>query len=92
MNKLLTALNKTKITKDNIPLERLEIEMVRETIFEYCAKYLDTASKVFVFEADKKTIDAVLNCLHTPKFLEKYEFQQLEETIFAIKMREYNLL
>ena len=92
MNKILTALNKTRVKKDNIPIERLEIEMVRETIFQYCDEYLDDASKILCLEFMPNTIDSGLACLHTEKFLEKYEFQQYEENKVRIKMREYNLL
>lgn len=92
MNKLLTALGKVRQKKDTIPVERLEIEMVRETIFMKCEEYLTDATKILQIEILPNALDSALACLHTEKFLEKYEFQQQSETIFLIKMKEYNLI
>ena len=92
MQKLINALSKTKIQKDTVPVERLEIEMVRETIFTQCEQYLENADQILEIEILPSILDAGIACLNTEKFLEKYEFQQNSENTFLIKMRAYNIL
>lgn len=92
MAKLLTALLESAKKKDNTPLERLEYNRVRSTIEEHCERYLKTSEDVYNFEAMPSAIDATLACLESEQFLEKYEFQQINEVCFAVRLRELDIL
>ena len=90
--KLLNALADVAKIKDNTPVERLEYSRVRATIEEYCDKYLVTTDDMFEFEALPSAIDATLACMESKQFLEKYEFSQISETCFVVRMRELDIL
>ena len=78
--------------KDNTPMERFEYNKVRVTIEAQCTKYLQELDDVFTFEALPSAIDATLACLESPQFMEKYEFTQVTETCFAVRLKELDLL
>ena len=76
---------------DTIPMERLEYSKVRATIEGYCEKYLSDNQTIFKFEALPNALDATIAILETPQFLEKYEFNQVSETCFVVRLREIDL-
>lgn len=84
-------LSKTK-KKDNVSQERLELNRIRATIEELCEKYLKDSDDIFEFEALPEAIDNTLAILETPYFLERYEFQQITETCFLIRLKELDIL
>lgn len=89
---LINALIKAYRNKDNAPTERLEYNQVRSTIEAYCEEYLTDVKQIFKFEALPSAIDATLAYLDSKQFAEKYEFQQVSETIFLIKLRALEIL
>lgn len=90
--KLFNALMQVSKHKDDTPMERLEYNRVRATIEEHCEKYLRDSDDVFKFEALPNAIDATLACLESNQFLEKYEFSQVSETCFIVRLRELDIL
>ena len=92
MSKLINALIETAKKKDSTPMERLEYNRVRATIEEQCEKYLKNSDDIYTFEALPSAIDATLACLEGQQFLEKYEFIQLNETCFSVRLRELDIL
>lgn len=90
--KLFNALMHVANRKDNTPMERLEYNRVRATIEEQCEQYLQSSDDIFKFEALPSAIDATISCLESKHFLEKYEFSQISETCFIVRMRELDIL
>lgn len=90
--KLFNAIVQAGKRRDDAPLERLEYNRVRATIEEQCARYLRYSDDVFKFEALPNAIDATLACLESPQFLEKYEFNQVSETCFVVRLKELDIL
>lgn len=77
--------------KDVIPMERLEYNRVRMAIEEQCSKYLRDVDDELTFEALPSAIDAALAFLESPQFLEKYEFAQVSESCFVVRMKELEI-
>lgn len=90
--KLFNALMTVSKHKDDTPMERLEYNRVRATIEEQCEKHLKDSNDIFKFEALPNAIDATLACLESKQFLEKYEFSQVSETCFIVRLRELDIL
>ena len=90
--KLFNALANVSRRKDDTPTEKLEYNRVRATIEEQCEKYLKDSEDVFKFEALPSAIDATLSCLESKHFLERYEFNQISETCFIVRLRELDIL
>lgn len=90
--KIFRALMRLTNIKDTAPLERLESNRVRATIEGYCEKYLKDSNDILKIEILPCALDAALSALDGQKFLEKYEFEQVSETLFNIRLRELNLL
>ena len=90
--KLWHALATVSKRKDDTPMERLEYNRVRATIEEQCEKYLRSSDDIYKFEALPNAIDATLACLESQQFLEKYEFSQVSETCFIVRLRELDIL
>lgn len=89
---IFRALLDTAKKKDSTPMERLETNRVRTTIEELCEEYLTNSDDLFKFEALPSAIDAVLATLEGEKFQEKYEFQQIDETLFVVRLKELDIL
>jgi hypothetical protein len=90
--KLLNALAEIAKTRDNTPMEKFEYSRVRSTIEEQCEKYLVTPDDMFEFEALPSAIDATIAYLESKHFLEKYEFQQISDTCFVVRLKEFDIL
>ena len=89
---IFKALVDTLKKKDSTPMERLEINRTRVSLEEQCERYLMDSDDIYEFEALPSAIDAVLEVLESPKFQEKYEFSQVSDTCFLVKLRELNIL
>lgn len=90
--KFFNALAQVSRRRDDTPLERLEYNRVRATIEEQCTRYLKSSDDVFKFEALPSAIDATLACLESSQFLERYEFNQVSETCFVVRLKELDIL
>lgn len=91
--KFFNALFETTLKRrDETPMERLEYNKVQGAIERLCDTYLKVPDDVLYFEALPSAIDSTLACVESENFLEKYEFTQESETIFAVKLRELDIL
>ena len=88
INALLSQMKKT----DNTSVDRLGKNRVRSTLEDLCTEFLTTPDTVLEFEALPNALPYVISVLEEPIFLEKYEFQQVSETLFQIKEKEIQLL
>lgn len=88
INSLFTNYRKV----DKVPMERLEYSKVRNTIEEYCEKYLVNPNDIFKFEALPNAIDSTIQVLESPQFQEKYEFNQVSETCFIVRLKLLDIL
>jgi hypothetical protein len=90
--KIFKALASAAKKRDTVSQDRLELNRVRATIEELCERYLQDSNDIFEFEALPSAIDNTLAILETPYFLERYEFQQISETCFIIRLKELDIL
>lgn len=91
--KFWQALLDTKFKKrDDTPMEKLEYNKVQTAIDRLCDQYLRSPSDILYFEALPSAIDSTLTCVESMEFQEKYEFAQESETIFAVRLRELDIL
>lgn len=88
INALLSQMKKT----DNTSVDRLEKNRVRASLEDLCAEYLTTPDSTLEFETLPNALPHVISVLEEPIFLEKYEFQQVSETLFQIREKEIQLL
>lgn len=87
-NELVKKLSK----KDNTPVERLELSKVRSTLEEQCEKYLVDTDDIYQFEALPSAINFIIEILDMPSFTEKYEYAQVSETVFEVRLKSLDLL
>ena len=90
--KLLNALAESAKHKDNTTTEKYEYNRVRVTIEALCERYLKDEGDIFKFEALPSAIDATVAYLESPQFLDKYEFSQVSETCFLVRLHPLNIL
>ena len=90
--KSLDALYSVMKKTDKIPTEKLETSKVRSTIENLCQEYLKDSDDRLKIEALPEALDATVTILDSPIFLEKYEFNQIDECCFEIKLRELDLI
>ena len=90
--KIFNALATLSKKLDDVPMERLEANRVRTTIESYCDKYLKSVDDELMFEALPSAIDATIEVLEEKKFQEKFEFMQVSDTCFVVRLRELDLL
>lgn len=88
INALLSQMKRT----DNTSTDRLEKSRVRSTLEDMCAKYLIEPESILEFEALPNALPFVISVLEEPVFLEKYEFEQVSETLFQIREKEIQLI
>lgn len=77
--------------KDTSSSEKLEQNKVKATIEGLCDNYLSDSNDVLVFEALPSAIEDVISIFTTQSLSERYEYTQIEETLFAIKLRELDI-
>lgn len=90
--KIFDALADTMKKTDKIPMEKLEISKVRSTIENLCNEYLHDSEDLLKIEALPEALDSTVAVLSSPIFLEKYEFNQIDDVCFVIKLRELDLI
>ena len=90
--KLFSVLKNTYKPADNVSMEHLSANLIRKSIEECCDEYLKSASDILEFEALPNAINETLEVLSMRSFQEKFEFEQISETCFRIKLRELNLM
>jgi len=92
MLKVIDALMNNMKKSDTTSMEHLEKNRVRSTLEELCDKYLSDGTGILEFEALPNALPYVVSVLEEPMFLERFEFQQVSETLFQIKAKEVNLM
>lgn len=90
--KIFRVLGENMKKKDTVPMERFEYSKVKVALESLCKTYLSSTDDILRFEALPAAIDGVLFCLESKEFKDSYEFEQESETIFAIKLRELELI
>lgn len=88
---IFTVLKDKMSKKDTTSTDRLERNRVRATIESICDANLKDSFDVLTFEALPSAINDVISVLEEPRLKEKYEFIQVSETLFQIKMKELNI-
>ena len=78
-------------TKDNSSKEHLEINEYRNDLKSKCNQYLRNEDDILVFECLEKALPYVITILEEESFLRDYEFEQLSETMFRIRLRGIDL-
>lgn len=92
MLKVVEALMNNMRKVDNAPIEHLEKNRIRSTLEDLCNTHLVDGSSILEFEALPSALPYVVSILEEPMFLEKYEFQQITETLFQVRAKEVNLM
>lgn len=77
---------------DNTSTEHLEKNRIRSTLESYCNDMLADGTSILTFEALPSALPYVISILEEPMFLEKYDFEQVSETLFNIMPKEINLI
>lgn len=90
--KTLEILKDKFFNKDKATSERLEKNRVRVAIEGACNEYLTDFNSVLTFEALPNALDGTLAVIEEPNLTAKYDFYQVSETIFQVRLREINLL
>lgn len=90
--KVLDVLKDNMSKKDNSSTERLERNKVRASIESMCEDRLKDSDDILTFEALPSAINDVISVLEEPVIAEKYEFAQISETLFQIKLRELDIM
>lgn len=72
--------------------QRLEKNKVRASIESLCRTHLSDYDAVLTFEALPNAIDATLEVIEEPALADKYDFFQYSETLFQVRLKEYDLL
>lgn len=90
--KTVNELVKKLFKKDNSPVERLELSKVRSTLEDQCEKYLIDTDDIYQFEALPSAINFIIEILDMPSFTEKYEYAQINETVFEVRLKSLDLL
>lgn len=89
INALFANMRKT----DNTSTDHLERNRLRATLEGLCAEYLDgDEDDILEFEASEKALPYVVSILEEPVFLDKFEFQQVDDSLFQIRQRELSIM
>ena len=90
--KFIDALFEKARKKDRITFEQLEKNKVRAAIEKLCEDNLHDVADELEFEALPTAIDNTLLVLEEGTITSKYEFEQLSETTFKVKLRDVGRL
>lgn len=90
--KVFEVLKENMSKKDNSSSERLERNRVRATIETMCEDRLKDSSDILTFEALPSAINDVISVLEEPVLQEKYDFVQISETLFSIRLKELDIM
>lgn len=90
--KVFDVLKDNLSKKDTSSTERLERNRVRASIESMCEDRLKDSNDILTFEALPSAINDVVSVLEEPVLAEKYEFVQVSETLFKIKLKELDII
>lgn len=89
--KFVQVLKEMMSKKDNSSSERLERNKARAYIERMCEERLKDSNDILTFEALPNAINDVISVLEEPIIAEKYDFIQISETLFQIKMKDLEI-
>lgn len=90
--KIINALLANAKKHDSTSSDHLEKNRIRSTIEEMCSKYLDGNDDIIEFEALPSALPFVVSVLDEPVFLERYEYQQVADSLFQVRERELQIM
>lgn len=90
--KVFQALASSMRRVDTTSTEHLEKNRIRSTLESFCNDMLADGTSILTFEALPSALPYVISILEEPMFLEKYDFEQVSETLFNIMPKEINLI
>ena len=90
--KVTAAIKALTKKNDTVNKDRLNTSLVRKAIEEQCNIYLKNNQDILEFEALPNALDETVNVLSDYSFQERYEFEQVSNSVFRIKLRDINLL
>lgn len=88
MTLLMNKFNK----KESGNQERFEKSKVRVAIETVCEQYLLNFDDVLTFEVLPKALDNTLELIEEQVLTNKYEFEQISDTLFRVRLREFSVL
>ena len=68
------------------------MSQVQNTIEKLCQEYLVETDDKLKIEVLPERMQEAVSALQNPLFLEKYEFQQISDSCFLLKLRELDLI
>lgn len=90
--KSLDALASIKKRRDTVATEHLEKNRIKSTIEGLCSKYLLADGDILEFEALPKALPYVVEILEEKDFLIKYEFMQVDDSLFQVRERDMGIM
>ncbi len=87
MSELFDALAQKINKKDKRAAELLERDEIEHTIYHYCDEELQESGSEIFLEFDNNILYHVIEILSSESFQNRYEFEQIEPTIFGIRER-----
>lgn len=90
--KFISLLVSKASKKDSTSHERLEKSKVRVAIESICEQYLVNFNDVLTFEALPSALDNTLELIEEQALTNKYEFEQISDTLFRVRLKEVNVL
>lgn len=79
-------------TKDKTSGERLEKNRVRNAIENLCQTYLVDFDDILTFEALPSVLDSTLAVIEEPALTAKYDFAQVSETLFQVRLKDLGII
>ena len=77
---------------DDVQSDRYDYNKVKSAIEATCEKYLRGSDDILTIEIMPNVLDWALSYLTSEEFLENYEFSQVNETLFKVKLKEIDLI
>lgn len=79
-------------SKDKTSGERLEKNRVRNAIENLCQTYLLDFDDILTFEVLPNSLDATLAVIEEPALVSKYDFAQVSETLFQVRLKDLGII
>lgn len=90
--KTIALLKDKYSSKGNSSSARLDKNRVRIAIEFLCEKYLVEFGDVLTFESLPKALNSTVSVIEERVLTSKYEFEQLSETLFRVRLKEISII
>ena len=77
--------------KDKQTSARLEKNRVRAALEVMLSEHLTDYEAVLTFEAKSNALDAVIELIEDPSLTDRFDFYQLDETLFQARLKEFDI-